>query len=63
MILRNIEATNTALTASFVDGAILTTYYKTTPTDDVPCWPGRLRRHETVRDKDLSPFITCGDPG
>jgi len=36
MMLRNIEATNTALTASFVDGAILTTYYKTTPAGDVP---------------------------
>ena len=35
-MLRNIEATNTALTASFVEGAILTTYYKTTPAGDVP---------------------------
>jgi hypothetical protein len=35
-MLRNIEATNTALTTSFVEGAILTTYYKTTPANDVP---------------------------
>jgi hypothetical protein len=35
-MLRNIEATNTALMASFVDGAILTTYYKITPANDVP---------------------------
>jgi len=36
MMLRNIEATNTAATTSFVEGAILTTYYKTTPAHHVP---------------------------
>jgi hypothetical protein len=62
-MLRNIEATNTALTTSFVEGAVLTTYYKTTAGQGVPS-PGpehKVRESQPyVRDKCL---FTYGDPG
>jgi hypothetical protein len=60
MMLRNIEATNTALTTSFGEGSILTTYYKITPAYDVPCQPADATRPFGMR---IFLLFTYGGPG